>query len=262
MNSNDSISGTENMKSGGFQSSTAFGVDGCKGGWFCISLEPSGTIGWFVLERLSELITMVNNGDRIFVDIPIGLSDGPKERLCDREARCKLGPRRSSVFPAPVRPVLKAGSYEEAKQVSLEVKGKSLSKQSWAILPKIREVDALLRDCTKARAIVREVHPEICFWALAGEEPMKYGKKRREGAEERIELLKSVRPSAGQEFDRACNSFPPNKVAKDDILDAMVAALTAFANPRELRTLPEEPCRDACGLPMEMVYLSRSNLMI
>ena len=28
-------------------------------------------------------------------------------------------------------------------------------------------MDGLLRDCTKARRIIREVHPEICFWALA-----------------------------------------------------------------------------------------------
>lgn len=250
------------MRSDGLESGTAFGVDGCKGGWFCISLEPSGAIGWFVLEALGELITMANNGDRIFVDIPIGLSDEPDGRLCDREARRKLGTTRgSSVFRAPVRDALEAGNYEKAKQISLKVSSKSLPKQSWAILPKIREVDVLLRDYSKARAIVREVHPEICFWALAGEKPMKHGKKRPEGAKERIELLKSVRPSASQEFDQACNSFPRNKVSKDDILDAMAATLTAFANPSELRTLPEEPPQDACGLPMEMVYLSRLNLV-
>ncbi len=250
------------MKSGSFKSGTAFGVDGCKAGWFCISIAPTGAIGWFVFETLDELAAMASDGDRIFVDIPIGLSDGPEERLCDREARRRLGPPRgSSVFSAPVRAALEARDYEEAKRISLAVKYKSLSIQSWSILPKIREVDALLQDCAKARAIVREVHPEICFWALAGGNPMIHRKKDREGIDERIKVLQSVCPSVGQEFVRTCNSVPRRKVGKDDILDAMAAALTAFGNPSGFRTLPERPPRDSLGLPMEMVYLPGSALV-
>ena len=36
----------------------------------------------------------------------------------------------------------------------------------YAIIPKIREVDSLLRGNAKARRAVREVHPEICFCEL------------------------------------------------------------------------------------------------
>ena len=171
------------MKSTGSGSGTAFGIDGCKAGWFCISIEPSGAVGWSVFETLGELAAAANDGDRIFVDIPIGLGDGPEERLCDREARRRLGtPRSSSVFPAPVRAALDARDYEDAKRISLAARNKSLTIQSWSILPKIREVDTLLRGCAKARAMVREVHPEVCFWALAGEKPMRHRKKDREGS--------------------------------------------------------------------------------
>ena len=48
-------------------------------------------------------------------------------------------------------------------------------------LPKIREVDSLLRESAKARRAVREVHPEICFWALAGGRPMRHSKKTERG---------------------------------------------------------------------------------
>ncbi|MDE0280431.1 MAG: DUF429 domain-containing protein [Gammaproteobacteria bacterium] len=249
------------MKSTGSESGTAFGVDGCKAGWFCISIEPSGAIGWFVFETLGDLAAMANDGDRIFVDIPIGLGDGPEERLCDREAMHRLGPgRRSSVFPAPVRAALDARDYSEAKRISLAARNQSLSIQSWSILPKIREADALLRGSARAQAIVREVHPEICFWALAGENPMRHRKKDRKGIDERIRVLQGVRPSADREFVRICNAVPRTKVGKDDILDAMAAALTAYGNPSDLRTLPESPPRDACGRPMEMVYLPGSAL--
>jgi predicted RNase H-like nuclease len=38
----------------------------------------------------------------------------------------------------------------------------------WDILRKIREVDNLLINREFAKSRVRETHPEICFWAMAG----------------------------------------------------------------------------------------------
>ena len=245
------------MISGDKESGIAYGVDGCKAGWFCIALEPSGTIRAFDVCKLRDLVAMSNDGDCIFVDIPIGLSDGPDERRCDKEARRKLGfPRRSSVFRTPVRAALSAENGGEAKRMSLEKTGKSMSVQSLAIMPKIREVDTLLQNCEKARNMVREVHPEICFWALAGERPMLHNKKKPAGIEERIAVLERVWPSAGEEFARICKDVPRRIAARDDILDAMAAAVTARVNPVKLQTLPECPPRDTHKFPMEMVYSS------
>lgn len=112
----------------------------------------------------------------------------------------------------------------------------------------------MMRGSVKARRIVREVHPEICFWALAGEKPMTHNKKKQKGSGERIAVLEEIRPSVGGEFRQICNSLPRKKVAPDDILDAMVAAITASADPETLWSLPKQPMRDSCGLPMEMVY--------
>lgn len=243
------------MKSVDKESGIAYGVDGCKAGWFCIALGPSETIEAFDVCKLGDLVAMSNDGDCIFIDIPIGLSDGPDERLCDREARRTLGfPRRSSVFRTPVRAALYAGNDGEAKRISLEATGKSISIQSLAIMPKIREVDTLLRTSEKARNLVREVHPEICFWALAGERPMLHNKKNPAGIEERIAVLERVWPSAGEEFTRICKDVPRRIAARDDILDAMAAAVTGCVSPVKLQALPELPPRDTQGLPMEMVY--------
>jgi predicted RNase H-like nuclease len=51
------------------------------------------------------------------IDIPIGLPGG-RPRTVDGEARRLLGPRASSVFPAPARGTLDASSYEEACEAS------------------------------------------------------------------------------------------------------------------------------------------------
>lgn len=58
-------------------------------------------------------------------------------------------------------------------------------------------------------------------------------------------------------------STPGKKVARDDILDALAAAVTAklglgCPDNYQLRTLPECPPRDCKDLRMEMVYVERT----
>ena len=236
---------------------TAYGVDGCKRGWFVISLAPSGKVRGCTVETLTKLVTKATNKDRIFIDIPIGLPDGPGGRLCDKEARQKLGfPRRCSVFPVPARETLNAKSYDEAKRINKRVTGKKISRQTYAIVPKIKEVDELLQGCAKARRIVREVHPEVCFRALnKRRNPMKHSKKKSKGQKERRAVLKCHLAPARMRFvDWVLNAGRPPGVQPDDILDAMVAAITASKDSKALQTLPEQPPRDRYGLPMEIVY--------
>lgn len=76
--------------------------------------------------------------------------------------------RASSVFPAPIRPVLGAGSWEVACSMREASEGKRMAKQAWAIVPKILEIDRLQQAGAASAIIVRKVHPEICFWAWAG----------------------------------------------------------------------------------------------
>ncbi len=246
------------------RSFTAIGVDGCRAGWFFVALEPSGQTRCGVVEKLDGLVSKADKSDRIFVDIPIGLPDKPETggRECDKLARKVLGPpRQSSVFSAPARVVLEANDFEDAKDLSLKASGGkiSISRQTFAILPKIREVDTLLRGNRKARRLVREVHPEVCFWALAGRKPIMVNKKKRAGFQERVAVLKSVRHSAEQEVTEILDHLrrqgkSRKQVACDDVLDAMVAAITATAETARLQTLPSHLEKDAFGLPMEMVY--------
>ena len=247
------------MTSNSLRTEAAYGVDGCRKGWFYFALVPDREPAWGVVEKVAELVDKADDSDRIFIDIPIGLPDGEERRLCDTEARRKLAPyRRSSVFPVPVRSALTAETYEEASEKNRKASGKKLSKQTYAIMPKIREVDSLLRDSERARRAVREVHPEICFWALAGGSPMRHGKKTGRGFHERLTLLERFYASAVKCFDEIRTGHPRRDLADDDILDAIAVAITASADRGALRTLPEIPVEDSCGLPMEMVYAPAS----
>ena len=66
---------------------------------------------------------------------------------------------------------------------------KKYQRQTWGISPKINEVDRLLLNFRGKAHRIREVHPEVCFWALADRKPMKYRKTSAEGRNERLQIL-------------------------------------------------------------------------
>ena len=213
--------------------SLAWGVDGCAAGWFYIALGEQGEYCYGVVGELREIVDKAHVRDRVFVDIPIGLPDKgmPEPRKFDIEARQRLGwPRRASVFPAPARETLAAADdYQKACRANQQAVGRKISRQTFGILPKIRDADDLLRHDEKARKIVREVHPELCFWELNDKHPMKHSKKTKEGQDERLAMLARIWSRARTALDEICAEYRRKDVAKDDIVDAMAAAVAAQA---------------------------------
>lgn len=228
------------------------GVDGCPDGWITVTHDlRSGAFGWSVVPSLLALMAPRGSPRVVALDIPIGLPDvGARE--CDMKARKLLGwPRACSVFPAPIRPMLGAATHAEASAAREEAEGKRVSIQAWAILPKIRDVDAVLRREPGIRSRVREVHPEVCFYFMAGGRPMRHSKKRRAGREERRRLLTR---HFDREVDRVLGGVPRSGCGSDDVLDAFAALWTAIRIVRgQAVTVPENPGVDRFGLPMEMV---------
>lgn len=230
------------------------GIDGCKGGWIYIGLDDNGS-SFGVVKTIKELTLCQDDDARYLIDIPIGLVDAGTERECDRLSRRLLGQGRgSSVFPSPTRQAIYCNDYPEASALNHKFTGRKLSKQSWAISAKIRELDELLESNPSLKGKIREVHPELLFYGLAGGKPMRWSKRTPEGFLERLELLDSVFPEAKNLFTHIRESTKPSIVAADDILDAMAAAVSGSNPDYLMQTIPIDPPRDQRGLPMEMVY--------
>jgi len=232
------------------------GADGCKAGWFTVLLTENTDWKVNVFPDVFSLWNKFSSASVILLDVPIGLREkDPQERLCDIEARKLLGPkRRSSVFPAPCRAAIDAKTYEEASDINEQMAKRRLSLQTWNIIPKVREVDILLSNDESAKSRIREIHPEICFWALAGRHPMKNPKREEDGFLERIQVLRSVCPYTNDIISHALSTYRRNEVARDDILDALSAAVTATVGVQGLVSIPETPEFDSQGLRMEIVY--------
>lgn len=229
-----------------------YGLDGSRAGWVAVSQDTdSRSLDWRRLQRAGDLLEAKPRPAVIAIDIPIGLPD-EGARACDVEARKRLGARRNSVFPPPIRPLLTAATHGDASEIRTRVEGKRLSAQSWSIVPRILEVDELLRQDPRRQSIIREIHPELSFCVMNNGVPMPHAKKSAEGRAERLQLLHT---HFGDAPDRALADRRKLRCADDDILDAFAALWTAGRVQRgEAGWVPDSPSTDAAGLRMEIVF--------
>ena len=230
------------------------GIDGCRAGWVA-AVQRGAVVSVEVHATFSGLLAAYPGAVRVGVDMPIGLPHaGYPKRECESSSRKLLGRRASSVFSPPCRAAANALSVGEARELNRQEVGSSLSVQAWNICQKIAEVDRALLAAPSLINSVFEVHPEVCFAALANGQPMAHRKSTAEGKQERLALLSQWLPLAANLRDQAMLSFKRSVLQEDDVLDALVVLLTARADAAELRCLPEKSVADEHGLPMRMVY--------
>lgn len=230
------------------------GVDACPTGWIALIIEQTQDWALDIFEEIEQLWTKYYNANIILIDIPIGLrSHSGKPRLCDSMARGYLtGKRSSSIFPTPCRKALSATSYEEANKINRETTGKGLSKQTYNIMPKIMEVDALLREIERVSEIFIESQPEVCFTALNNDQPLDNYKKEKQGIKQRLRLLESYWRFERTPFKIGEKTYTRSEVAIDDILDAWVLGISAAFGRKNLKYFPENYEYDEKGVPMRM----------
>lgn len=232
------------------------GIDGCRAGWIAISLDDEGA-GYWLLESDQELKENLENFDRIFIDVPIGLAEEDYVRECDDKLRDILGPNyQASVFNPPIRPALYAPTYAEASMTSYEITGKKISTQAWNITPNIKTVDQFLQDNEELQDKVFESHPELLFRILNGNNSILQKKATKKGLRHRLKLLKDRSEYADDFFRDIKEEYRRNQVDEDDIVDAMVLAWFALQSVNnEMKTVPEDPLADSTGLPMAIHYV-------
>lgn len=234
------------------------GVDGCRLGWCGAALGADGAVHFALAERFDAVVAHLEaqvpnaRGSRILVDMPIGLADGGATRECDDLARRALGARRASLFAAPPRVVLSARDHAEANALARETTGRGLSLQSWNLVPRIRELDALLARDAALAARTFESHPELCFARLYGA-PCAHGKRTEAGRAERLGLLERFVPGAARAISAARTDRRARDVAIDDLCDALVLTVVATRPASDLELLPEDAPLDACGRRMSIV---------
>lgn len=235
------------------------GVDGCRGGWIVVtrSLGDPGTAKAYLRATIAEVLALEPKPVLFALDIPIGLPErgGAGGRACDVAARRVLGGRQSSVFAVPSRAAVMCSDYQEACRVALATSDppRKVSKQTFNLFPKIREVDAVITPPLQNR--VFEVHPEVAFWALNEEVALDEPKKvKSQPYGPGIELRRRLLAAAG--YSRsflASQPFARQSAGPDDLLDATANSWSASRIARAAaRRFPADPPLDGRGLRMEI----------
>lgn len=200
----------------------AIGIDAAgRHGWVGVVIDDEGFVAAHVAASVSALVAEAETTAgaplaAIGVDIPIGLVDGPK-RTADVAARAYVGPRRSSVFPAPHPAVVGLDDYDEVNRTLRSLGLPAASRQAFGLYGRIREVAALAADPR-----VLEVFPEASFRAM-GESLVVSAKKTWNGAADRIARLAGTRPSIVVPADLGA----AGQVPADDVVDAAAVAWSA-----------------------------------
>jgi predicted RNase H-like nuclease len=190
------------------------GVDGWRGAWVGALLDGR-SVTLLALPDVAAVLA-VPDVELVAIDMPIGLSDDGV-RACDVAARKRLRGAASSVFPAPLRPVLDASDYVQACAVSMAASGKALSKQAWNLVPAIRALDEALGEPPTDRVV--EVHPELAFREL--DPRVTDPKITARGLTQRLAALREV-----MDVEEALATAPP-LIPAVDALDACAAAWSA-----------------------------------
>lgn len=225
------------------------GIDGSKGGWVCVS-GYENNYKELKFEKLKEFNDIKSkNFNLVLVDIPIGLDIDLKKggRIVDKLARKELLTNKSSIFNAPSRLVLEAKNYEEANKINKN-KGMGLSKQSWNLVKKIKEVDEFIKNSNKT--IIFESHPEIIFQVMK-KDKVSTKKKNDEGIIERRNLLE--KNGFNKVFLEKNLLAKDSFYKKDDFIDA--CSLFWSANRAMAKTevkIPNDIVLDSEGIIMQI----------
>lgn len=235
------------------------GIDSCRYGWLAIYLTLDGKWEVKVASNIDDLLLEHAEAALYLIDIPLGLIEaGKKERQCDTAARKILKrPRGASVFVIPCRSSIYQKTYDSASALNYQKTGRKLSIFSWHISKKIKEIDQLLRTRKDLQPLFHEAHPELCFWSFQ-QKAMRYSKKTKAGSTERLLLLTDFFAKTPLIYQNVSEKFPRKKVALDDILDALVLALTGLSGwCNGFNYLPDEPEFDNLGLKMQLIYAKK-----
>jgi len=245
-----SMTGPRSQRGSHLPYRTLAGVVPCPKGWLIASAKLQGiTLAPEqprVVPTFLEVLDYKPAFQVVALFSPVGLLDAPdsRGRTCDRQARAVLGrPRSSAVLSAPVRAAIKCGTYAEAK----EANGGRLSAIGWRLLKRTAEVHEQMAPYWQRT--IFEVHPELSFFQLNDNVPVRFSKHTQAGQDERRALLHAHMPGV----ERIVDERVPGANAAH-VLDAAACLWTARRIvARGVVHLPEYPEWDSEGLRMEFV---------
>ena len=223
------------------------GVEPCPGGWLVVGARLQGVTAFptapEVFTSFADILDYRPAFDVLAVHCHLSFptEETPGGRACDQAARELLGwPRAGAITSPPSRKLLLTGDLRQRAR-------KGLSPISAQMLTRYAEVAAEMQPYRQRQ--VFEVHPELSFYQLNDDKPMKHPKESPEGVTERRSLVIQRIPG----IDAVLEAELPG-VEMRHLLDAAADMVTARRiAARAVERIPEEPEWDDEGVRMEIL---------
>lgn len=179
--------------------------------------------------------------EALVVNSPVGYPDVSAHwpRTCDREARALLGRRGIAVRYAPVREALNAIAASPDAHLDAVT--------AW-LLPRYREVAVAMSPYRQR--VVFEGNPELSFYQLNDDQPLRWSKRLETGQVERRLALERRLQGVGTILDVDLEGVPQRHLL--DAAALMWSARRVLVH--AAKRLPADPEWDSEGLRMELVY--------
>lgn len=224
------------------------GIDGCKKGYMIAKVHHQRIS--FSFE--ANLESIKDYKELILIDVPCGCPSQLSDIRPEPFVRKIVKKRSSSVFNVPALQTLSAKDYQEANKINKEILGKGLSKQSFHIIPIIKEVNEFI--LSNPLLNIHESFPELIFTQLLGR-PCTYSKHKEEGKQERIQCLKETFSWISQDLDDALNIMP--HYLHLDIIDAAALACCAvLISEGQSKTIPADFQKNSQGIDMKVTFFN------
>jgi predicted RNase H-like nuclease len=226
------------------------GATPCAGGWAVVTAKLHGVTilpeEALVMPTLVDVVDYRPSFSVIALDAPIGLPDEPTPdgfRACDRDARKVLGwPRRVAIDPVPSRAALHAPSFEEARRIDPWLTPREFRRFRWII-----EVEEEIQPYRQRT--VYSCNPDLSYYLINGDTPMRFSKTWPVGFDERMILLAMRFPGIERLVKDKIRG-----ASRTNLLDAagMLWSARRIAA-KAITRLPQDPEWDSEGLRMELV---------
>lgn len=224
------------------------GVEPCPGGWLVVSGRLQGITAHpqepEVFSTFAEILDYRPAFEVIAIHCHLSFpeEDTPGGRTCDRMARQLLGwPRSGAIGSPPSRRYLRTSDLDARAR-------KGLNPINARMMRRYAEVAEEMQPYRQRQ--VFEVHPELSFYQLNDEKPMKHSKHTDRGIEERRKLVAARIPGA----EAVLMAQVAAGVTLRHLLDATADMVTARRiAARAVTRLPEDPEWDEQGVRMELL---------
>ena len=240
------------------------GIDGSAGGWIAV-VRMSHQFKVYHIDRISQIVELPVTIDLALIDIPLGLGSSRVIRDVEELARKELSPsRHSSVFNVPVREAIQQEDYELASQMNQEITGKKISRQSWNIIPKIKDADSFLQENPGLKKRLLEAHPELCFKYLNHAKIPVFRKRDpgQKGLDERIRILRNYYQDVERFYGHQRKDLHPSLAQPHDLVDALCLCITACLGYQyRLSRLQETSTQDDFGIEMNMHFFDPNSMV-